>query len=157
MKTICTAVLLALSSGVAHASDIVGVYSLISSVTFEPNADHPQRIVVSGVFAMSKPQEQRASFSDDYLPPQRGYLYFTLPTDARQAEMVLKEWTDIKAVAGTGKPIAFGGRDQFRTLHVRPPGEKLSAPDVYQLQIGVTRVRSDTDYAPIKAILAFHS
>ncbi len=71
--------------------------------------------------------------------------------------MVLKEWADLKAVAGTGKPIAFGGRTQFRMLRVRPANRKPSAPDVYQLQIGVTKVRTDTDYPPIKAILAFHS
>jgi hypothetical protein len=155
MKLTTIVVLFALSLGVAHASDLVGVYSLISSVTFEPNAEHPQRIVVSGVFAMSKPQPE--FFEDDYLPPKQGYLYFTLPTDQSKAEMVLKEWADLKAVAGTGKVIAFGGRAQFRMLKVRPANEKPSAPDAYQLQIGVTKVRTDTDYPPIKAILAFHS
>jgi hypothetical protein len=155
MKTLLAGVIFALSLGVAQASDLVGVYSLISSVTVEPSAGQPQRIMISGVFAMSKPKPE--FFGDDYLPPQRGYLYFTLPTDPKQAEMVLKEWNDLKGVAGTGKVIAFGGRDQFRMLHVRPSGEKPSAPDLYQLQLGVTKVRSDTDYAPIKAVLAFHS
>jgi len=155
MKIVTAAVLFALSVGVAHASDLVGVYSLISSVTFEPNAEHPQRILVSGVFAMSKPKPE--FFGDDYLPPQQGYLYFTLPADQANAEMVLKEWADLKAMAGTGKAIAFGGRTQFRMLKVRPANEKPSAPDVYELQIGVTKVRTDTDYPPIKAILAFHS
>jgi hypothetical protein len=153
MKLTVATVLLSLSLGVAQGSDIVGVYSLISSVTFEPNAEHPQRILISGVFAMSKPKPE--VFGDDYLPPQQGYLYFTLP--ATQTEMVLKEWADLKAVAGTGKVIAFGGRTQFRMLRVRPSNVKPSAPDVYQLELGVTRVRSDTDYAPIKALLQFHS
>jgi hypothetical protein len=157
MKLVAAVIVFALCLGVAQASDIVGVYSLISSVTIEPGADHPQRIVISGVFAMSKPAAQRASFTDDYLPPQRGYLYFSLPADPAQAEMVLREWNDIKAVAGTGKVIAFGGRDQFRQLRVRSSDEKRAAPDVYQLQMGVTKVRNDTAYPPIKAILDFHS
>ncbi len=155
MKVVTAAIVFALCLGVARASDIVGVYSLISSVTIEPSADHPQRILISGVFAMSKPKPE--FFGDDYLPPQRGFLYFSLPIDPAKAEMVLKEWNDIKAVAGTGKVIAFGGRAQFRQLHVRPSTEKPSAPDVYQLEIGVTRVRSDTTYPPIQAVLNFHS
>lgn len=155
MRFVATAISFSLCMGVAQASDIVGVYSLISSVTIEPSADHPQRIVISGVFAMSKPEAQRKSFDDDYLPPQRGFLYFSLPSDPAKAEMVLKEWSDIKGVAGTGKVIAFGGRNQFRQLRVRPSNEKPSAADVYELQLGVTKVRSDTTYPPIKALLDF--
>ena len=152
MKTTIAVVLFALSLGVAQASDLIGVYALISKVTLEPNADHPQRIQISGVFAMSKPKPD--FFGDDYLPPQRGYLYFTLPNG--RPEQALKEWVDFKALAGTGKVVSFGGRDQFRMLRVRPASEKPSSPDVYKLEIGATRVRSDTDYAPIKALLEFH-
>ena len=156
MRFLATAIVFLLCLGVAQASDIVGVYSLMSSVTMEPSADHPQRIVITGVFAMSKPEPQRTSFNDDYLPPQRGFLYFSLPSDPAKAETVLKEWSDIKAVAGTGKVIAFGGRNQFRQLRVRPSNEKPSSPDVYELQLGVTKVRGDTTYPPIKALLDFH-
>ena len=156
MRVLAAAIVFSLSLGVAQASDIAGVYSLISSVTMEPSADHPQRMVISGVFAMSKPEARRTSFNDDYLPPQRGFLYFSLPSDPAKAEMVLKEWNDIRAVAGTGKVIAFGGRNQFRQLRVRPSNEKPSSPDIYELQLGVTKVRGDTTYPPIKALLDFH-
>jgi len=151
MKTTIACVVLALSMGVAHASDIIGVYGLISKVTLEPNAEHPQRIQISGVFAMSKPKPE--FFGDDYLPPQRGYLYFTLPAD--RSELALKEWADLKALAGAGKVVAFGGRDQFRMLRVRPSTEKLSSPDPYRLEVGAIRVRTDTDYAPVKSLMQF--
>ena len=81
MRLVETAIAFSLCLGIAQASDLAGVYALISSVAIEPSADHPQRIVISGVFAMSKPEAQRTSFNDDYLPPQRGFLYFSLPND----------------------------------------------------------------------------
>jgi hypothetical protein len=77
MKSMTAAIALSLCLGVAQASHLVGVYSLISSVTIEPSADHPERIVISGVFAMSKPHAQRTSPTDDYLPPARVPVLFT--------------------------------------------------------------------------------
>ena len=59
--------------GVAHASGPIAVYALVDKVTFEPNADKPERVRVSGVFITA---EER---SDVYSAPQRGYLYFALP------------------------------------------------------------------------------
>ena len=55
-----------------HASDPTAVYTRIERVVLEPNAEAPQAIQVWGVFAMAKPDDR-----NDYLPPKRGYLYFT--------------------------------------------------------------------------------
>ena len=59
--------------GVANASGPIAVYALVDKVTFEPNAEKPERVRISGVFITA---EER---SDRYSAPQRGYLYFTLP------------------------------------------------------------------------------
>src|SRR5438874_11582026 len=58
---------------IAHASGPIAVYALVDKVTFEPNADKPERVRISGVFITA---EER---SDSYSGPQRGYLYFSLP------------------------------------------------------------------------------
>ena len=65
---------IAVCLGVVNASGPIAVYALVDKVTFEPNADKPERIRISGVFITA---EER---SDVYSAPQRGYLYFGLPT-----------------------------------------------------------------------------
>ena len=151
MKLASTVVFLALSLGVARASDFVGVYALVDKVTLEPTADNPQRIQISGVFSMANPDDRNA-----YLRPQRGYLYFTLPPEKPYASLALKEWSDLKAAAGTHKVVSFGDRNSFQKLRVRKPDEKLASPDVYPTAgVGLTQNRSDTDYAPIKSLLEF--
>ena len=56
--------------GVANASGPIAVYALVDKVTFEPNADKPERVRISGVFITA---EER---SDVYSAPQRGYSLF---------------------------------------------------------------------------------
>src|SRR5438552_12323190 len=121
MKVLTTLVLLALSLGIAHGSDFVGAYALISKVTLEPGADNPQRIQISGVFALADPKDRNS-----YLPPQRGYLYFTLPP-LQSADQARKEWSDLKNIAGTGKVVALGARGQM--LRIRDSNEKPASPD----------------------------
>jgi hypothetical protein len=117
-------------------------------VILEPSADNADGFQFHGFFAMAQPYDRNF-----YLPPQRGILYFTLPTD--RPEIALREWSDLKAVAGTGKVVSFGNREQFMTLKVRKPDEKPVSPDVYQLGIGLNALRTDTEYAPIKSVLQF--
>jgi len=153
MKFVAAAVLLALGIlgpglGTAQASDFVGVYALIDKVTLEPSADHPERIQISGVFAMAKPDDRNY-----YLAPQRGYLYFTLPTDRK--DLALREWSDLKASAGTHMVVSFGDRAHLQMLKVRKTDEKPGSPDVYPLGFGLTRNRSDTDYSPVKSLLEY--
>jgi hypothetical protein len=139
---------------IAHASGYVGIYAVIDKVVFEPAADHPQRVQVFGAFSMAKPGEPT-----NFQPVQRGYLYFKLPNDPAAAANTLKEWSDLKAVAGTGQAIDFWvfgfNPDQYTDLpKVHKAAEKASDPDVYRTGQGVNPARRDTDYAPIKDLFS---
>lgn len=147
MKLVAAGVVAMLSVGVAQASDFVGAYALISRVTLEPSAEKPERIRIEGVFAMAKPDDR-----NDYLAPQRGVLYFNLP--GSNSQQVLAEWRDLKSVAGTGKVVSVGNRGQFMKLAVRKADDK-APPEPYQAGMGVILNRSNTEYAPIKALWEF--
>jgi hypothetical protein len=144
------AVVLALAGAVAvHASDMIGVYGRVDKVVMEPNDQAPQRIQVWGVFAMASPEN-----GNDYLPPARGYLYYTLPSNA---QLALKEWADLKAVAGTGQIVAFGTRYNTtrRRVRLRNADEPPDSPDAYAMDIGLRKITGRTDYAPVRAITDF--
>jgi hypothetical protein len=149
MKLATILLLSALSVSTARASGYVGVYALIDKVELEPNADQPERIRIFGVFSVAK---ERGAFQ----APQRGYLYFTL---SGQKDLIRREWADLKAAAGTHAVIAFGGSSfvgSFSTVpRVRKTDEKPDTPDPYVLGAGLSKMRADTDYAPIKALLEF--
>ena len=132
----------------AYASDPTAVYARVDKVVLEPNAASPQAIQVWGVFAMAKPDDR-----NDYLSPARGYLYFTLPGGSQAARA---EGADLKQVAGTGQIVSFGSRYQLKA-RVRPADERPANPDPYALNIGLTKVRGRTDYAPIRALAAFRN
>jgi len=118
----------------AHASDPVGIYAVVEKVLFEPNEVAPERIQIWGAFALTDGHS-----GDGYLPPQRGYLYFTLKPG--KEDTCRKEWNDLKAVAGTAQGVGFGGR-YMPNGRVRKPGEKAEAADVYPIMMGVTRMGS---------------
>jgi hypothetical protein len=132
------------------ASDRVAVYALIDRVVLEPGPDNPERIQIWGVFSVAKPEDR-----DLYQPAERGYLYFT--ASSRDRELIRHEWADLKASAGTGRVVSFGTRfaETFRATpaRVRPSSEKPASPDVYESGLGVGRMRSDTDYAPVRSLL----
>jgi len=130
----------------AYASDPTAVYARIDKVVLEPNAQEPQTIQVWGVFAMAKPDDR-----NDYLPPARGYLYFTLTGGGTAARA---EAADLKQVAGTGQIVSFGSRYGLKA-RLRPSDERPANPDAYSVNIGLTRVGGRTDYAPIRALAAF--
>jgi hypothetical protein len=129
-----------------HASDFTGVYARIDRVVLEPNADSPERIQLWGVFSMAKPNDR-----NDYLAPARGYLYFKLDQNPRAAR---NEWNDLKKVAGSGEIVAFGARSS-EAPRLRKPDEMPRDPDPYAVNVGVTKVRGRTDYAPVRALLDF--
>ena len=99
-----------------------------------------------GVFAAAKPDNRH-----DYLPPVRGYLYFTVGDNPSAAQ---KEWADLAGLAGSGQIVSFGSRWQLKA-RVRNSDAKPLNPDVYTVNTGVTRVRGNTEYAPIRALLDF--
>ena len=103
----------------AHASDPVGIYALVEKVVFEPNESAPERVQVWGAFALTDGRS-----GDGYLPAQRGFLYFTLKSG--KEDTCRKEWNDLKAVAGTGQGVGFGGR-YVPNGRVRKAGEKAES------------------------------
>jgi hypothetical protein len=148
MKSIispATAVLaITLCLGVGKASGPIAVYALVDNVAFEPNADKPERIRVSGVFITAEPR------SNVYSAPQRGYLYFAART--RYDEQAFREWADLKSIAGTRQVVGFGSSWSAK-VRVRKPGEEAKDPDEYAMGNGVVKVNADQPRA--KALLDY--
>ena len=146
-SVIASAAALALIAAVvAHASDRVAVYAKVDRVVLEPSADAPSAIQVWGVFSVAQ-----SGNPNDYQPAARGYLYYTA---SGSADVVRKEWADLKAMAGSGQLIAFGLRWEG-VPRVRPASEQPAKPDRYTTNAGVTKISGRTDYAPIRALLDF--
>ena len=103
-----TVLILLLATSALLASGQVGIYAVVSKVVFEPNDKAPERIQIWGAFTLV---DGGTGTGGKMLTPQRGYLYFVLPTAAENAnlrEIALKEWADFKAIAGTNQAVAFG-------------------------------------------------
>jgi hypothetical protein len=130
--TVLAAAAAALASP-AWASDPIGVYALIESVSQEPDDKTPERVLIRGVFAFAEGR------GDTYAPAKRGYLYYQL-TPGKE-DVARKEWSDLRAVAATGQAIGFGQRYQAKG-RLRAAGEKPEAPDVYPLGFGLVKVLS---------------
>ena len=128
-----------------HASDLVGVYAFVDKVVLEPDDNAPERIQIWGGFALA---EGRGS---TYAPAKRGYMYFKLP--ASKEKEALREWKDLKALAGADQLVAFGTRHGGKAT-VRAADAKPAEPDVYKVDIGLTKVTPRDDYPPHKELLA---
>src|SRR5678809_226998 len=79
------------------ASGQVGTYAVVSKVVFEPNNRAPERIQIWGAFTLV---DGGTGAGGKTLTPQRGYMYFVLPSAAENAnlrEIALKEWADFNA------------------------------------------------------------
>ena len=117
-----------------NASVPVGVYASVDQVVFEPNEAEPERVRVSGVFALWDEEG-----GNGYDAPQRGYLYYSC--SRQHVTLCRNEWADLKSVAGTGQIIGFGSRSLLAG-RVRSANDRASAPDVYPIQFGVVRMGS---------------
>jgi hypothetical protein len=146
IKVLAKAFVFVASAALAHASDPTGVYARVDRVVLKPNSDSPQTIQIWGVFSMAKPNNR-----NDYLPAARGYLYFKL---AGNIEAARKEWADLKGVAGTGQIVAFGSRYD-PPARLRKADERVENPDPYSTNIGLQKVRSRTDWPPVRALLDY--
>jgi hypothetical protein len=136
--------------GVANASGPIGIYALVDKVAFEPNADKPERIRISGVFSVA---EETPDNSTVYSAPQRGYLYFTLPgLPSVNQDLARREWADLNSVAGTRQVVGFGASwgAKFR---VRKPDDDAKAPNEYPIANGVVKINADQ--ARAKALLEY--
>ena len=87
--------------------------------------------------------------SSQYLPAERGYLYFRIA--AGREQLIRNEWSDLKSVAGTGQPVGFadywvpnpadpyGNPHYSLEVHIRKIGDTAAA-DEYPLGIGVIKI-----------------
>ena len=136
--------------GVANASGPIGVYALVDKVAFEPNADKPERIRISGVFSVAMDTPDNSTV---YSAPQRGYLYFTLPgLPSVNQDLARREWADLKSIAGTRQIVGFGSSWHTK-VRVRKPDEDAKAPDEYPIANGVIKLNADQPRA--KALLEY--
>jgi hypothetical protein len=134
-------------------SELVGLYAIVDRVVLEPSEQSPERIQVWGAISTSR----------DPAAAKRGYLYFRAPFPSEFRDAALKEWKDLKAVAGTGQAVAFGQHyfyiDQtsvadayVKTLpRVRPASEAPNAPDGYPVNVGVSKLSNATITNQLKA------
>jgi hypothetical protein len=136
IRLICalTLIVLAVMAVNLWASDPVGVYAIVEKVVFEPNEASPQRVQVWGAFAVA-----RQNNPNDYEPAQRGYMYYTL-TPGKE-ELSKREWNDLKSVAGTGQPVAYGVRWSAKD-RLRKPSDQPASPDAYTIGSGVVKIGS---------------
>ena len=137
---------IAVCVGVARASGPIAVYALVDKVVFEPNAETPERIRISGVFLTARER------SSEYSAPQRGYLYFTLPAAdvnrPRDVELALREWADLKSVAGTRQVVGFGS-SWASEVRVRKQNEGAKSPEPFVMGNGLTKVNPDQPRAKV--------
>jgi len=142
-----TAVLSVMCLGIGYASGPIGVYALVEKVAFEPSADRPDRIRITGVFITAEEGSSGA-----YSAPQRGYLYLALPHGVE--EMSRREWEDLKSIAGSRQVVGLGsvwmGRAKVR---VRKSDEEAKSPDGYPLGNGLVKINADQPRA--KALLEY--
>jgi hypothetical protein len=141
----CLLVTLALGTGAALASDPIGIYARVERVVLEPGPDAPERIQVWGTFVLAV-----RSDPNTYGAPESGYMYFKLQPG--KEDVCRREWADLKRVAGQRQVIGFGSRWDGKG-RVRKASEKPTSPDVHPVSIGMTKLRTDTAYAPVKALL----
>ena len=129
----------ALAATPAFAKNVsVGIYAVVDEVTFEPQGSAPNLIRISGVFVVPVPIS-----SGLYRPPQRGYLYFRLRPGMEQA--IRKDWSQLKAVAGTGQVVGFA---QYWVWVPPNPNDRLSNM-YHSLEARVrTRVMAGRDHVP---------
>ena len=147
----CSVLLLAaafvLGGTSVRASDPIGVFAKIDKVVLEPNDTSPERIQLWGSFCLADEKDR-----DSYLAPQKGFLYYKLPSE--KSEAALKEWNDLKATAGSGSVIGFGSRHSAKAK-VRSANEKPETADVYPVAFGLVKSsQRSSSYAPIKALQA---
>jgi len=157
----------------ALASGPIGMYAIVDKVVFEPDEQQPQRVQLWGAFAYV---EGVPGTGMQVSPAKRGYLYFQMAPglSAQSVATVRDEWRDLKAVAGTGQAVGFGGwafvgafeglnpdgtsrgyilqgggSGKILDLRVRPAEEPVANPTTYAVNIGVVKLSQTGSHAEI--------
>jgi hypothetical protein len=146
MKMLAAVLCAVVSVGAIHpsASGGPGIYAIVDKIVLEPSERAPERIQLWGAFIVPRPMS-----SSQYLPAQRGFLYFKI--GAGRESSISNEWADLKKIAGTGEAIGFAqywvpnpadpNGNPHRALEVRvhSSGEAAS-PDEYPLGMGIVKL-----------------
>lgn len=171
ITSLLAAVLILSIVTVIHASGPIGIYGIVEKVVFEPNERMAERIQVWGAFAyadggFTQPQPGLSAV-------RKGYLYFQDPT---HSQAIQREWSDLKAIAGTGQAVAFGTWiyiGAFPTqpgdrppngiylpsggnpidLRVRAESERPSSPAIYAANTGMVKLSNEGSHAEIVRLL----
>jgi hypothetical protein len=138
-KPLAVAALLLALAPVACASDPTGIYAVIDKVILQPSVGSPEPIQVWGTFALAKGRA-----SDDYAPPTRGYLTFSIIKG--KEDVCRKEWADLDKLAGTKQCVAFGARYTLKGT-ARQGGDPTKNPVPYSLGFGLTKVLASDQMA----------
>jgi hypothetical protein len=130
---------LALAAVPVAASDPIGVYCVVQRVVMTPDEQHPTAVQIFGACALANGGvAEDGTYSPGwYNAPQKGYLYYSAPKG--QEATCLREWSDLKRVAGTGEVVGFGSR-RVKTARMRLAAELPKDPDVYPIQMGVVKI-----------------
>jgi hypothetical protein len=138
-RTIVTILSVLLLAPMLSASGPVGLYGIVEKVVFEPAESAPERVQVWGAFAYVDGGASGRGLGVS--KAARGYLYFKLPRpDARgatpqDAVNARREWSDLKAVSGTGQAIGFGSWGYIGAFEGLDPSASRNNPP-YILQPG---------------------
>jgi hypothetical protein len=136
-RVLLAALAAAFLASAARASDPVGIYALIDKVVLEPSSGPAERAKIWGAFCL------HTGRSDEYAPPQRGYLHLAAPR-GREADC-RKEWADLKRVAGTDQVIALGSRYETKVSvrRPRPPVQPSKPVDESRVALLIKNLDSD--------------
>jgi hypothetical protein len=125
------------STSLIAKNGTIGIYAVIDQVTFEPDGASPNFIRISGVFVVPVPMS-----GGMYRSPQRGFLYFRIPSGMEQTAR--KDWNELRSIAGTGQVVGFAqywvpnpgdpNGNPHRSLEITVRTDKDAAsPDIYPL------------------------
>src|SRR5205807_764109 len=123
------AVVLALAPA-ARASDPVGIYAVVDKVMLSPSTGPAERIQIWGVFALAQGRG-----GDDYSPPMRGYMSFTL-VKGKENVHPLASAAGPPASLGVGRPADQPGRRAWRPAGRHARRARRLAGAVVELQHG---------------------
>ena len=173
----CVATMFAITvllASALRASGPLGVYAIVEKVVFEPTEAGATRLQVWGSFALFEPTDGSVTRA------VRGYMYFSLPTQSNprrpnEPDMARREWSDLKAVAGTGQAVGFGewgyiGRfdaldpaerratgyvpeanpaGHAGAFRVRPAGEAPAHPMAYRTNAGIVKLSANGSHTDV--------
>jgi hypothetical protein len=100
-RSLLLATALMLTATQSLAGTRVAIYAIIDEIVFEPPSVEPERVWLSGVFAIPTPIS-----SGLHEAPARGHLYFSV--NQADASGSRAEWEILQAHVGTGRAVGFG-------------------------------------------------